>query len=73
MLLASERSVPRDVIVEPPRLTIPRKESILSLKITLGITSAEDVMIVPSELGKMCFQIILLSRAPSVLAAITYS
>ena len=65
--------MPRLVIVEPPRFTIPRKLKMLSLKIVPGMTSTEDVMIVPSELGKICFQIIRLSLAPNVLAAMTYS
>ena len=73
MPLASDNNVPKLVAFEPPKLTIPKKLNILSLKITLGITKADDVIIVPSVLGKICFQIILLSLAPNVLAAITYS
>ena len=71
--LASERSVPRLVILEPPKLTIPRKLKMLSLKIVLGITRTEEVIMVPKELGKICFQINRLSRAPNVPAAMTYS
>ena len=38
-----------------------------------GITSAQLVTSVPNALGKICFQMIRLSFAPSVLAARTYS
>ena len=55
MPLASDNNVPKLVAFEPPKLTIPKKLNILSLKITLGITKADDVIIVPSVLGKICF------------------
>ena len=35
--------------------------------------NAQEVIMVPRELGNICFQIMRLSLAPSVLAAITYS
>ena len=43
MPLASDNNVPKLVAFEPPKLTIPKKLNILSLKITLGITKADDV------------------------------
>ena len=55
------------------KLMMPRYDKLVSLRITPGISNAHDVMIVPNELGKMCFVISLKSFAPSVLDAMTYS
>ncbi len=49
--------------------TIPKYENEVSELITLGIVSAQLVIIVPNELGKMCLNISLQSEAPKVLAA----
>ncbi len=64
---------PIDVSFSPLKLIIPKYVSIVSDHITPGITSTVLVTIVPSELGKMCLNIILGSLAPSVRAAKTYS
>ena len=47
--------------------TIPRYVRDVSELITLGITSAQLVTMVPSEFGKMCLNISRQSDAPSVL------
>ena len=47
--------------------------SSVALGMVLGLARAEEVMMVPRELGKMCFQIMRLSLAPRVRAAMTYS
>ena len=70
---ASANNVPSEVVVLPPTFIIPKYESILSEKITPGITKTDDVIKVPSVFGKMCFHIIRWSLAPSVRAAKTYS
>lgn len=65
--------VPKEVIPLSFRLTMLKYDNIDSLKIVAGIVKTEEVMIVPSVFGKICFHMTRTSLAPNVLAAKTYS
>ena len=54
-------------------MTMPRYESMDSVKMTPGMVSTDPVMIVPKEFGKIYLNMMRLSFAPSVRAASTYS
>ncbi len=70
---APAKRVPTDVKFPVERLMMPKYDKLVSEKIMPGMTKTELVMMVPSELGKMCLNMILQSDAPNVLAARTYS